>query len=199
MVIVLVLYYSECMDIPEEEIISKIQSGHTELFNEITKKYFDKIFRYTLKMHFGNVHDAEDSTAETFYKAYRFINSYSSAISFSAWLYRIAKNTVIDTLRKYKRQPHVSLESYLEGNDEPSHLIAQHNTLDEKMVIDTFLGFVDEEERSLLTLYYLQDMPIREISDLYKMKENTITVKIKRAKEKIRTLAHQKGIIYDEQ
>lgn len=190
-------YYTYTMNLSDEEIIKKIQEGQVDLFNTITKRYFDKIFRYATKMHFGDTHEAEDSTAETFYKAYRFINSYNSAIPFSAWLYRIAKNTIIDTLRKHKRQPNISLETYSETHDE---FIDQQskNTLNEKMIIDTFLQYVGEEERSLLTLYYLEDVPLRELSDLYKMKENTIAVKIKRAKEKIRKLAEEKGITYYE-
>jgi RNA polymerase sigma-70 factor (ECF subfamily) len=182
------------MDLSDEEIIKRIQEGQTDLFGHITERYFDRIFRYATKMHYGDVHEAEDSTAETFYKAYRFINSYSSAIPFSAWLYRIAKNTIIDTLRKRKRQPKVSLETYIETHDEPTD--ASKNVTNEKMLIDIFLHYVDEEERSLLTLYYLEDVPIREISDLYKMKENTIAVKLKRAKEKIRKLAEEKGVTY---
>lgn len=185
------------MEMSDEEIITKIQHGETELFSKITERYFDKIFYYTRKMHFGNTEEAEDSTAETFYKAYRFINSYSHAVPFSAWLYRVAKNTVIDTLRKHKRKPSVSLESYMETHDEPI-LEEKKNMHDEKKLIDTFLDYLDEEERSLLTLYYLEDVSIRELSDLYKIKENTISVKIKRARDKIRKLAEQKGITYYE-
>lgn len=183
------------MDLLDEEIIQKIQNGEDGLFSVITHRYFDKIFHYTLKMHFGNTADAEDSTAETFYKAYRFINTYSKAIPFSAWLYRIAKNTVIDALRKHKRQPKVSLEEYLETHNEPMHDIKK-DVYDERMLIDIFLDYLDEEERSLLTMYYLEDISMKDLSDLYKMKENTVSVKIKRIKEKIRKLAEEEGIKY---
>lgn len=183
------------MDLPDEEIINKIQQGEVGLFSIITSRYFDKIFHYTFKMHFGNTADAEDSTAETFYKAYRFINTYRTSIPFSAWLYRIAKNTVIDSLRKRKRQPKVSLESYLETHDEPIQEL-KGDMNDEKMLINIFLDYLDEEERSLLTMYYIEDISIKELSDLYKMKENSISVKIKRIKEKIKKLAEEKGIIY---
>lgn len=185
------------MKLSDEEVIKKIQEGHVDLFSIITERYFDKIFRYATKMHFGDTHEAEDSTAETFYKAYRFINSYNAAIPFSAWLYRVAKNTIIDTLRKHKRQPNISLETYIQTHDEFSDPELK-NVVNEKLIIDTFLKYVDEEERSLLTLYYLEDVPLGEISDLYKIKENTIAVKIKRAKEKIRKLAEEKGITYYE-
>ncbi len=185
------------MNPTDEEIVSKIQHGEVNLFSTITNRYFDKIFFYTQKMHFGNKEEAEDSTAETFYKAYRFINSYSSSIPFRAWLYRIAKNTVIDALRKNKRQPKISLESYLETHNEPMHDLKK-DVYDEKMLVNLFLDYLDEEERSLLTMYYLEDISIKELSDLYKMKENTISVKIKRIKEKIKKLAEEKGIKYYE-
>ena len=180
------------MDLSDEELVKKIQHGEIGLFSKITERYFDKIFHYTQKMHFNNKVEAEDSTAETFYKAYRFINSYSSAIPFSAWLYRIAKNTVIDTLRKHKNHPQISLEAYLEIHDEPIS-IENKNICDDKMLIDKFLNYLDEEERSLLTMFFLEDISVKELSDLYKMKENTISVKIKRAKEKIRKMAKIKG------
>ena len=61
------------------------------------------------------------------------------------------------------------------------------------MLIDKFLNYLDEEERSLLTMFFLEDISVKELSDLYKMKENTISVKIKRAKEKIRKMAKIKG------
>jgi RNA polymerase sigma-70 factor (ECF subfamily) len=185
------------MDLSDEEIIYKIQQGEISLFPAITNRYFDKIFHYTLKMHFGNIADAEDSTAETFYKAYRFINTYSISIPFSAWLYRIAKNTVIDALRKHKRQPKISLEKYLETHEEPVFDLKK-NIYNEKILVDMFLDYLDEEERSLLTMYYLEDISVKELSDLYKMKENSISVKIKRIREKIRKLAEEKRITYYE-
>ena len=61
------------MDLSDEELVKKIQHGEIGLFSKITERYFDKIFHYTQKMHFNNKVEAEDSTAETFYKAYRYI------------------------------------------------------------------------------------------------------------------------------
>ena len=183
------------MNLSDEEIINKIQHGEIGLFSEITDRYFDKIFHYTQKMYFNNKIEAEDSTAETFYKAYRFINSYSSVIPFSAWLYRIAKNTVIDTLRKHKNHPQISLEAYLEIHDEPINE-SDKNIYDDKMLIEKFLDYLDEEERSLVTMFFLENISIKELSDLYKIKENTISVKIKRAKEKIKKMAEIKGISF---
>jgi predicted DNA-binding protein YlxM (UPF0122 family) len=47
-------------------------------------------------------------------------------------------------------------------------------------------------------MYYLEDISVKELSDLYKMKENSISVKIKRIREKIRKLAEEKRITYYE-
>jgi len=58
----------------------------------------------------GNVHEAEDLTQETLFRAFLHIHSFDEQKKFSAWLYRIATNLLIDQLRKRKPDFHLDAE-----------------------------------------------------------------------------------------
>src|SRR4028118_1206592 len=64
--------------------------------------------------------EAEDVTQEVFIKAYRSLDSFRGASSFSTWLYRIATNLCIDRIRKRKRSPQqaYSLDEPMDKDDE---------------------------------------------------------------------------------
>lgn len=73
-------------------------------FEALVSRYQNRIIAYSVRMLHDN-EDAEDVAQETFIKAYRSLDSFRGASSFSTWLYRIATNLCIDRARKRKRSP----------------------------------------------------------------------------------------------
>ena len=73
-------------------------------FETLVSRYQSRIIAYSMRMLRDN-EDAEDVAQETFIKAYRSLDSFRGASSFSTWLYRIATNLCIDRARKRKRSP----------------------------------------------------------------------------------------------
>lgn len=72
--------------------------------------------------------DAEDLLQETYLKAYRYYDRFEEGTNLKAWLFRIMKNTFINSYRKKKVQPtHVEFEEVREGLEEG---IAAHGTAD---------------------------------------------------------------------
>lgn len=81
------------------QLIKGTLGGDFRAFENIVEKYQGKIFRHLRKM----VNDpslAEDLLQDTFLNAYRGLNSFSGASSFSTWLFRIATNSALMYLRK---------------------------------------------------------------------------------------------------
>ena len=75
-------------------------------FAVLFEKYYSAILRYALHRT-GNAAVADDVTSETFFKALNKLSSFKwTGIPFSAWLYRIAGNEIIDFYRKHKRTPY---------------------------------------------------------------------------------------------
>lgn len=95
--------YTDSMDI--YELVERARSGDRESFGEIYDLFADKLFRY-ISIKIQDKTQAEDVLQEVFIKAWK--NLYTlrnEKLQFSAWLYRIASNTVNDHFRKIYREP----------------------------------------------------------------------------------------------
>ncbi len=85
-------------------LIERALDGELPAFESLVSRYQTRIVAYSARM--LNDHDeAEDVAQETFIKAYRSLDSFRGASSFSTWLYRIATNLCIDRARAKKRRP----------------------------------------------------------------------------------------------
>src|SRR3990167_4337691 len=88
----------------DEDLARGLQQGEKYLFAELVERYEAKMLRYARRFLF-NYHDAEDAVQEVFIKAYTNIRSFDADRRFSPWLYRIAHNELLNTLRKKIHEP----------------------------------------------------------------------------------------------
>ena len=102
----------------EETLVKRAKQKDEEAFALLYEAYFDKIYRYvTLKV--GNKMEAEDITQQVFLKAIKSIASFKwKGYPFSAWLFRIAHNQVVDYFRKNKKRASVELDDSLVADDD---------------------------------------------------------------------------------
>ncbi len=89
--------------LPEEEmqrLVRQAQDGSTEAFEKLYQQFFMSVYRYTAFRIGGDV--AEDIVADVFVKAWEKLHLYKpqKGVPFGAWLFRIARHTVIDTYRR---------------------------------------------------------------------------------------------------
>ena len=108
----------------EENLVRRAQYHDQEAFIQLYEEHFDKIYRYvTFKI--GNEPEAEDITQRVFLNALQSISSFKrKGIPFSAWLFRIAHNQVVDHLRR-KRHTAVPLDESLASNDTNPQLVVE--------------------------------------------------------------------------
>jgi RNA polymerase sigma-70 factor (ECF subfamily) len=92
----------------DEQVIQKVKSGDAEAFGVLYDQYAEVIFRYVYS-HLDNRLDAEDLTEEIFLRAWKALPKYDErGLPFSAFLFRIARNSLIDYYRQ--RKPIQSLD-----------------------------------------------------------------------------------------
>ena len=94
----------------ERSYVEHAKAGDPEALGWLYERYFDRIYKY-IYLKIGDATDAEDLTEQVFLKMIEAIHTFQwQGTTFAAWLYRIAHNQVVDTLRQRSRRPQTPLE-----------------------------------------------------------------------------------------
>ena len=151
-------------------------------FLEMHDSFSDEIFRFCLSQT-RNRDLSLDITQETFMKTWDYLRSGKKIDMARAFLYRTARNTIIDHSRKKQA---LSLDSLLyEGESQTTDIaddsmIPQGDQINYQITIEK-LKQLPGQHFEILTLRFIQELTIPEIAKIYKESENTISVRIHRA------------------
>lgn len=160
-----------------------IKQGNTNAFVHIVHRYQRMVFTIVNKI-VSNTNDAEDITQEIFIKIYQSLNKFRGDSEFSTWLYRIAYNTAITEVRKTKRE-FVSFEDMAEKV--PDHdiedRIEDSNTEERLQYLDLVLKQLNTDDAFLITLFYLNNQSMQEISEISGLSLSNVKVKLHRIRK----------------
>ena len=121
----------------EESLVRRAQQHDQEAFAQLYEENFDKIYRY-IALKIGNKTEAEDMTQQVFLNAIKSLSSFKwKGIPFSAWLFRIAHNQMVDYLRKKTKRITVPLTEPLVNTDDNPELVAEQNLDMERLLSAT--------------------------------------------------------------
>lgn len=87
----------------ERELIARLQKRDEAAFEELIRQYEKKVYSLCFRM-CGNSEDAEEAAQDAFLALWRGIDRFRQESSLSTWIYRLATNACIDTLRRRKKQ-----------------------------------------------------------------------------------------------
>ncbi|MEQ1833980.1 MAG: sigma-70 family RNA polymerase sigma factor [Candidatus Eisenbacteria bacterium] len=104
----------------DAELVTLSQSGQTRAFDELVRRYRDRVYRLCTKI-LRHDDDAAEALQDAFLSAYRGLARFKSESTFSTWLYRIATNASLMKLRK-RREGHVSYEQSQNSNGDSEPL-----------------------------------------------------------------------------
>ena len=159
---------------------------------EIYLKYRDNIYNYLYQLSL-NKHTAEELTQDTFIKVFKYFNSFKAQSNVRTWLYKIARNTYLDHIKKNC----LYNEETIEGND----LVEKNDdykSLNEKIVINEILNNLRETERTLILLRDLYGFSYVEISSVIGLPLGQIKIGIYRARKKFKQLYYNEcGVLRD--
>ncbi len=153
-------------------------------FFDMVERNQDAIFRF-IYFRVTNRAVALDITQDTFTKTWLYLASGKTIEHDEAFLYRTARNAVIDFFKKSKS---ASLDTLMEAGFDPG----SSNTVDEVFrgddieTVRVLLETLDEESQQIIYLRYTEEKPIEAIAELYGKSVNAMTVRIHRIVKKLR-------------
>jgi RNA polymerase sigma-70 factor (ECF subfamily) len=177
----------------DEVLVRRCQAGDHEAFATIVDRY--KYGIYWLVRRMVGERDDEDLTQEVFLRAYQAMPRFRGQSALRTWLLKIARNLCLTELRKRgRRGEHVSLDD--EGEEKvhmmlPSSgagLEAKIERRDLSRVVQDLIGKLPVQYRTVLTLYYLQDVRYEDIADIMEVPLGTVKTHLYRAKLRLREL-----------
>lgn len=160
-----------------------IESAQHALFHKLFEEQQDSIFRFVF-FRVGNRQIALDITQDVFVRLWGYLAKGGAIDHEQAFLYRIARNAVIDY---YKRSKSLSLDDMLESGFDPQSHLRTDEVLrkDDIETVQSLLEELDEESKQILFLRYTEEKSIEDIASLFGKTANAMTVRIHRIIKKL--------------
>jgi RNA polymerase sigma-70 factor (ECF subfamily) len=152
---------------------------NTPNITEIMNLYGDDILRVCL-LYLKDYHLAEDTTQETFIKVYQKLDTFNGKSSLKTWITSIAINNCKNALHRTKRET----LSWDELEVPYSEDFSKGET---STIVSREVANLPQKYLEVVTLYYYQELNIKEISQVLKVPQATVKTRLKRAKERLRT------------
>lgn len=161
------------------KIVEKAMNGDKDSFSELINYLKMDLYKIA-KVRLKNEDDILDVIQETIISSYKSIKKLNNPDNFKKWIIKILINKC-NNIYLEKNNKNISLEEFTniyEYEDEKDFL---------NIEMEDILKYLNDEEKMIITLYYLEDYKSKEIAWLLDMNENTVKTKISRAKNKLKT------------
>lgn len=166
----------------DEELMSQYaQEGDEEAFSELYKRYASKLYGY-LNKKVPSGRDQDAVFQETFMKLHQAKENYRTEYPFSAWLFAICRNTLVDHLRKEGRMASKTEEFRVEQEGYFPEVSA------ERQVPEQALAQLPSDQRHALELRYLQELPFEAIARELKKSEQNVRQLVSRGLKRLRRI-----------
>lgn len=182
-------------ELKDEELAVLVQNGNADIFGEIMKRYEEKMSRYARRF-FREKEEVVDLVQDVFIKVYTNIQSFDKSQRFSPWIYRIAHNEFVNKIAWKSIRNFVPID----GDDlmplqipAPENVMREAIKTDEKAIMEKYLSELPDKYKTPIIMFYYEDLSYDEISEMLQIPPNTVGVRIKRGKDKLKEIIENYG------
>ena len=175
----------------DADLVGGVRRGNMRDFSILVDRYRDRAYTLSSRI-LGDPASAEEAVQDAFLKAYRGISTFRGDAAFGTWFYRIVYNCCLTRTRRIA-PARISLEeaeSEEPVSDEPA-ADEQMETRELAELIDRILGKLPPQWRSVVTLYYIDELRYEEIAEILGVPLGTVKTHLFRARSRMKKLAHQ--------
>ena len=173
----------------ELKIIDQVKEGDLLSFRLLVDKYKTMAYHIAIQV-VRNNEDAEEIAQDAFLKAYQSIKSFKGESKFSTWFYRIVYNLAISKTRKKKIETSNIDDVQISDKDVANNYEAYAKLEQEERTnqLKAAISKLKEEEALIITLFYMNENSVEEISEITNFTVSNIKVKLFRARKKLFSL-----------
>jgi len=173
--------------------VLRVQNGDVAAFDYLVTKYRERLFSVVYNMT-SNREDAADLVQDSFIKAFKSIKRFQGKSSFFTWIYRIAVNTTLSHLKKYRMRRFFSLENLNEeaSSSEIIESLSVKTRTEKGAIINELQERLNEalqklsaKHRTVVVLYEIEGLSHQEISEITGSSVGTVRSRLHYAKQQL--------------
>jgi len=184
------------MQLEDSYLVSKSIHGDMKAFGVLIDRYKQMVFTLACRM-LRNNEDAEEIAQDTFLKAHKALNTFKGDAKFSTWLYKIAYYQSLDQLKKKKRHvASISLDEYRSSDLKVmSGVMDELERQDRARIVKAAIDQLTEEDAAIVTLFYFEELSIREIAEIISLSPQVLKVRLFRSRKQLAILLNTSLLI----
>jgi RNA polymerase sigma-70 factor (ECF subfamily) len=159
-------------------------SEDIENMEETIEQYRTMVFRIAFG-YVKNVHDADDIAQDVFLKLFKKVHRFESEENRKAWLIRVTVNTSKTLLTSIWKTRRSNIDDIPEGTDFNK----------EKQELFEYVEKLKPKYRTIIYLYYYEDYSIKEIAEILKIRQTTVTTQLARARGQLKEIILEEGYV----
>lgn len=170
----------------ENILIEKTLQGDVHSFELIVRNYHMMVYTLAYRV-LKNREEAEELAQDVFLKVYQSLGSFNRKSKLSTWIYRITYNYSINKFKSQKRKIEtIEIDNSVEFNISSSQ-DAHHDmsVVEKRKIINDSILKLPEAEKIIITLYYYEELPIKEIAEIVGISVQNVKVKLYRSRQKL--------------
>ncbi len=187
---------SQMVELSDAELVQAALAD-AKAYGRLIGRHEAKLRRYVRRILAGQASATDDVLQEVFIKAYLNLNDFDQARAFAPWLYRIAHNEAISSLRKLSSGiPMISGDDaqffldQIADPDDPASLYWKNRSFGQ---LQKSLAALDEKYRDVLVLRYLENQSYDDISEILRLPPGTVATLIRRGLTRLRAIFETTG------
>ncbi len=173
-------------DTSDLELVDRTKRGDTDAFSILVRRHQQVVYNLAYR-YMRDSALAEDMAQEAFLKAYRLLGGFRGDCSFSTWLYRVTCSVCLTEIARRKKRSEVPLEAAHAGTVDS----AAFEAVDMAEIVRRCVTKLPAKYASIVTLYYLDQMPYEQIAEIMKIPLGTLKTWMFRARKDLRTIIEE--------
>lgn len=176
----------------DAQLIAESLKGDENALSSLYLKHIPAVFNFIKKIAPPGI-DADDIVQEAFIKAWRNLKKFDTSKSFKNWIFTIARNTLIDAMKKNMRQVGAYLDDEgamedadaIDGMPLPDELAERSELKDD---LEKALDELTPPQKSVVILHAVEGMTFNEIAEIVEQPMDTVKTRYRRALAKLSSI-----------